>query len=167
MVISKEGFVGRSLSHAFDKEGKDEKDELKSRISSPLGTAREEERAWRESLLERAVSLSISSRLNALAESEEKGVNGSKPKHGMTRGLLESALPSEELKEAETGDSIGQAMLKSPISLESGLNLKFNGMERFVVPAEAPPVPERSIGKVGREDSGFSASVWVPTIGWN
>ncbi|OCF30554.1 hypothetical protein I316_07822 [Kwoniella heveanensis BCC8398] len=182
----------RSASSAG--QGAAEGQDLKSRISSPLeadrgfegrstsltsrSRAHEEakergrsaDRAWRESVLQEAVSLSISSGLNKLAESpivhdsandskqseqQPRMVSsGSKSRLAIPDTLLAAPTIRESSLEPDWSD-LGETMMKpSKGSIKSGLSLK------AVVQDWA--VPQRFLGQVGKEES--SGMVSAPSV---
>ncbi|WVF71211.1 hypothetical protein IAT40_006011 [Kwoniella sp. CBS 6097] len=172
--------------------GGGEREHLKSRISSPLeagGTATEErpsslspkskahedaresgrsaDQAWRESVLQEAVSLSISSGLNKLAESpiihdsryrEQPRMvsSGSKNRLAIPDTLLAAPTIRESMVDPDWS-TLGETMMKpSKGSIESGLSL------RAVVQDWAVPQTQRFLGEVGKEDS--SGMVSAPSV---
>ncbi|WVQ99656.1 hypothetical protein IAU59_006795 [Kwoniella sp. CBS 9459] len=173
------------------------KESLKSRISSPLeaGTTerrptrqssrskahedardrgRSADKAWRESVLQEAVSLSISSGLNKLGESpvihddsshqhsrhqEQPRMvsSGSKNRLAIPDALLAAPATIRESTIDPDWSDLGATMMKpSRGSIESGLSL------RAVVQDWAVPQTQRFLGQVGKEES--SGMVSVPSV---
>ncbi|WRT66608.1 uncharacterized protein IL334_003567 [Kwoniella shivajii] len=223
VIFGKEGFMARSLSHAFEKDPQNqqiqsqnydqnqtrqrftsasigEKQGLKSKISSPLEASmsnknrerslsppcqldaaekrgRNADKKWRESVLQEALSTSISSSsLNKLADSpmmthlndaehtqtetqtqprpepQQRMVSsGSKSRLAIPDKLLE-APDIRESTCSESFKGIGESMLNMNMngSLESGVNL------RAVMENWELPLP-RNLGMIGKEESLVSA----------
>jgi hypothetical protein len=145
VFFGREGFVARSLSSAFDKDvnstagprGGAKMDEveaggLKSKISAPLAASHdsvrkaEGEKQWRESVLAQAVSLSMSSSLNRLADpggkstgtelASQMAAGSSKPRLGIPAQLLAAATVTELGRLTEPTSTS-----QSPIRRRSGI----------------------------------------------
>ena len=171
VIFGREGFVGRSLSHALDADEISpnvmRQSELKSKISCPLvafgstlsPTAREsvrrDNRAWRESVLNQAISLSISSRLNKRAEATETEVllqrSGSQ---------FPVAIPREPI--FSTGQAEAESLDVGHESAASGWNGTDPTSKEDTVPNDVPQISMkmgRILKQIGKEDSMASASV--------
>lgn len=152
--------------------------ELKAKISSPIEAGRStlpslskgklvrDERAWRESVLNQVVSLSLSRNFNKLDEAPEL----EKPRMVSSGSKSRLAIPDRLLQSAEVQDrpdsehfgGIGEAMLKAGYSMGSGLSLRPTKVENVVMRKDAPSAPAiagRTLKEIGKEESMASASV--------
>lgn len=153
VFFGKEGFVARSLSSAFDKDLKNELADnkevgLKGKISAPLSApkadGKDDDKQWRENVLAQAVSLSISSSLNRLAdytvEGGTKGKNtaprmvssSSRPRLGIPAQLLSAASVTEMGELTESGKKTHSTSVRR----KKEKDLPVRRDERGVTPSE-------------------------------